>query len=274
MMRANFPPGLLLVLALGAAACDRTPLEPDASPSDARLDHSPDEVHGGAFVQNSGEGQININSCFFGGFTTTHGTVVRTPDGQALLSCQFEGLPPIPERVEQTGWFCTLAGTRRTSTSRWVRLPNGQAQLSCHFGDKPPYNAVLVVNGDAHFAHEPQWTTSLEDVPGGSVEGPAVFAGFGCAPLSTNLAGSIAVFERGVCPFTTKLANAIAAGAIGAVVFNDPVGGDVIIQMAGTPTPIPAVFVGRSTGLAVLAAVPTHLVMRSCRSSLSCRGEL
>jgi hypothetical protein len=54
-----------------------------------------------------------------------------------------------------------------------------------------------------------------------------------------------------------KADTALALGYDGFIVFNNEAGGDALVLMGGTSTPLPGVFVGRSTGLALFGgAVP------------------
>ncbi len=72
----------------------------------------------------------------------------------------------------------------------------------------------------------------------------------GCTPANNpgELAGKIALIDRGSCGFTTKVANAQNAGAIGAIVVNNA--GNGVITMGGNdPTiTIPSAMVGRTDG--------------------------
>ena len=73
----------------------------------------------------------------------------------------------------------------------------------------------------------------------------------GCSPAvnAAELAGNIALIERGVCAFVDKVANAEAAGAIAVIVFNDAARGDALVNMGGSGTfTIPSVFVGHTDG--------------------------
>ena len=79
----------------------------------------------------------------------------------------------------------------------------------------------------------------------------------GCEPAvnAAEIAGSIALVERGVCAFVDKVQNAQDAGAIGVIVFNDAARGDAILNMGGSGEfTIPSVFVGHSDGQAMADA--------------------
>jgi hypothetical protein len=76
-----------------------------------------------------------------------------------------------------------------------------------------------------------------------------------CSPLTnaSAVSGSIALIDRGTCPFVTKVKNAQNAGAIGVIVVNniaDSSAGGGTIEMGGSdPTiTIPSVFVSQSDG--------------------------
>lgn len=69
-----------------------------------------------------------------------------------------------------------------------------------------------------------------------------------------ELAGSIALIQRGVCSFEEKISVASELGASAAIIYNHADGGDELITMVGDQADIPAVFVGRTGGLALAAA--------------------
>jgi Zn-dependent M28 family amino/carboxypeptidase len=80
----------------------------------------------------------------------------------------------------------------------------------------------------------------------------------GCeaADFTAAVVGKIALMQRGTCPFGQKVTNAQAAGAIGAVVFNqgngtpeaNPDRFDLLLGTLGLPVNIPAVGVSYATG--------------------------
>lgn len=75
----------------------------------------------------------------------------------------------------------------------------------------------------------------------------------GCAAISTDLAGQIALIDRGACSFTTKIRNAEDSGAVGVLVVNNVAGDPTAMAHDGTdPFPeIPAAMVGNAEGEAV-----------------------
>jgi uncharacterized repeat protein (TIGR01451 family) len=108
----------------------------------------------------------------------------------------------------------------------------------------------------------------------------------GCNGTYTNAAaisGSIALIQRGTCSFQTKVANAQAAGAIGAIVYNNVVGDNTLISMGPDntqpPITIPSIFVTNKTGktLAAATGVNATFVAASAADTLasfSSRGPL
>jgi hypothetical protein len=70
----------------------------------------------------------------------------------------------------------------------------------------------------------------------------------GCEAILNDVAGAIALIDRGNCPFTQKVLNAQLAGAIGAIVANND--GDDVITMGGSDDNITIVsaFVGQTDG--------------------------
>jgi minor extracellular serine protease Vpr len=89
-------------------------------------------------------------------------------------------------------------------------------------------------------------------------EGP-VTAGYthtspanGCTTITSDVAGRIALIDRGVCTFSTKIRNAEAAGAVGVLVANNVAGDPVGMAHDGLAFPgIPAAMVGLAEGAAM-----------------------
>lgn len=118
--------------------------------------------------------------------------------------------------------------------------------------DFAPYESIFTVEGVGDFEATPG---SIN--PSGEVNGPTVYVGLACDgdPLPTATAdGQVALIQRGVCAFTEKGLNVTGAGYDAMVVFNDQARGDALVAMGGDPVEIPGVFVGHSTGLAIMNA--------------------
>lgn len=103
-------------------------------------------------------------------------------------------------------------------------------------------------------------TTPIFSLPGSTMAGATVYAGYACSPPLPGFddpvppatdSGQIALIQRGGCTFTDKVNNAEAAGYEGVVVFNDAARGDALVVMGGDPVNLPGVFVGHSTGLLI-----------------------
>jgi uncharacterized repeat protein (TIGR01451 family) len=88
----------------------------------------------------------------------------------------------------------------------------------------------------------------------------------GCENTATwpGVSGNIALIQRGTCTFLVKVKNAIANGAIGVIVYNNPANGNTLSYMALDPTvTIPALHIGNADGLAIIAALPVNATLIS-----------
>lgn len=117
-------------------------------------------------------------------------------------------------------------------------------------------NATLLVNNQNIKA-------ALFDLsPNGHVSGPVVAVNnLGCnaTDFPTEVAGSIALISRGICSFSDKAALAGAAGAVGALIYNNI--SSTVLELRGTlgdasnplgPYP-PVAYIFREDGLALLS---------------------
>ncbi len=128
--------------------------------------------------------------------------------------------------------------------------------------DFAPFESVFTIdtgpNAGEYPSAEGSFTTPVVSLPGGQMSGPTTYVGLACTggdpvpPAAGD--GEIALIQRGVCRFDDKATNAINAGYVGMVVFNDEARGDALLTMGGDPRDIPGVFVGHSTGLAIANA--------------------
>jgi len=82
-----------------------------------------------------------------------------------------------------------------------------------------------------------------------------VYCGLGgsSSDFPASVSGKIALIQRGTYNFSLKIYNAAAAGAIGAIIYNSASGGDSLITMNTGGETLPAVFIGRTGGLFLLA---------------------
>ncbi|NNF02302.1 MAG: hypothetical protein HKN22_06425, partial [Bacteroidia bacterium] len=69
----------------------------------------------------------------------------------------------------------------------------------------------------------------------------------GCQTILNNLAGKIALIDRGSCTFSLKITNAENAGAIAVIIINQNIG-EVPLTMNGTSVNIPAVMINSYEG--------------------------
>ncbi len=110
-------------------------------------------------------------------------------------------------------------------------------------------------NAGEYDTAEGSFTTPIFTLPGKTMSGPTVYVGLACDGATVPSAPSsdhIAVVQRGACRFDTKAQNVIDAGYAGMIVFNDTARGDEVIIMGGESRDVPGVFVGHSTGLAIM----------------------
>ena len=87
------------------------------------------------------------------------------------------------------------------------------------------------------------------------------YVGLASNPIDIDLSGRIALIQRGVSLFRDKIQNAANAGAVAAIIFNNL--GDDFVSMAETDyAPIPAVFIGQSSGQALRFAIDSGSPVR------------
>jgi hypothetical protein len=147
--------------------------------------------------------------------------------------------------------------------------PNGQ-YLAAADEDFSPFATVFSItsgpNAGEYPAQEGAFTRPIASLEDRSMNGSTTYIGLACpgdtvpaAPDDGNpLTDETAVALRGVCFFQDKASAAEAAGYDAFIVMNDEARGDALVLMGGSgavPVPnLPGVFVGHSTGLAIMGA--------------------
>ena len=80
----------------------------------------------------------------------------------------------------------------------------------------------------------------------------------GCASVSSDAAGKIAIINRGTCSFSQKVENAKQAGAVGVLIINNVAGDPIAMaRTEGFDDDLPAVMIGRNEGAALRASGAT-----------------
>lgn len=105
-------------------------------------------------------------------------------------------------------------------------------------------------------------TGPYADVPTAML--PLVDVGLATNTITANLTNKAALIERGSNSFEAKINFAARAGAAFAVIYNFAAGGDELTLMSGTDyTPIPAVFIGHTDGMALKGLFQTNSSARA-----------
>ena len=136
-------------------------------------------------------------------------------------------------------------------------------------GDAPSAIAVGASNNDRTFSAAVTLAggQTIEAAPAAGIGSPpAVTAplvdvatldgsGQACGTLpAKSLANSIALIFRGTCTFASKMANVQAAGAVGALVY-DNVANESLVTMSIGPSTLPSEMISNADGLAVKAQI-------------------
>lgn len=131
----------LLILAL---ACEEAPTSPSEleAPSFGIVGSDTPAGDAGAVVLNRGAA-TPTGFCRYSGVHTDEITGVISPNGNALLNCQYDDFPVSTQSSTLLeGWNCFLTyqgEVMYTNETRLVITPEGQATQTCHFrGDRTP----------------------------------------------------------------------------------------------------------------------------------------
>jgi len=175
-------------------------------------------------------------------------------DGSDIDNAQF-GTPPdgLDPRMEMF---------------RWLQLPTPRAIVSSPPAIAGTYSAGYALFGAGTLGLAGTVVQALDPEDGA---GPTTTDA--CSPLTNSgaVAGNVAIIDRGTCTFVVKVGRAEDAGATGVIIVNNA--GNGIVNMAGIdPTiGIPAVFLGKSDGSAIVAqlgsGVSANLISPAARDS-------
>jgi hypothetical protein len=93
-------------------------------------------------------------------------------------------------------------------------------------------------------------TPPAASITDGCCASPSFVCAANSWPNAAQIAGNIALVDRGTCGFAVKVKNAQLQGAIGVIVANNITGGDALLTMSGVdPTiTIPSAFIGLTNG--------------------------
>jgi Zn-dependent metalloprotease len=108
-----------------------------------------------------------------------------------------------------------------------------------------------------------------ESTTDGCCAGPSFVCAENSWPNAAEIAGKIALVDRGTCGFVIKVKNAQLQGAAGVIVANHSVGGNGILTMAGVdPTvTVPSIFIGFANANTVKGQLPAPGVNATLRSN-------
>lgn len=124
--------------------CSEGPAAPSAASPKLSVLGSDNPV--GAIVRNTGEASSDAGFCRFRGVGTAHFTGVVNPNGNRVITCQWEDYPPIEgtsRTFRRPGFDCFFQweGVRVfTTRSLFVRTPSGRATMTCTFEEQVPTN--------------------------------------------------------------------------------------------------------------------------------------
>jgi uncharacterized repeat protein (TIGR01451 family) len=223
-----------------------------------------------------------------GGSPGLHDLIVRRVEGKWLMLASYWDAgyvvldvtdPANPTYMKKTNFSTPdpIAGTPWTEGNahegEWDRCPEEGVRSRFPCGDVryivaadedfTPYPIVARITSGPFANQEWGGAISANSKPiaeGDQYAGPSYYVGIACTAGTTPAAptpNSIAIVQRGTCSFEEKLQAVVARGYAMMVVFNSTVAGngcETLVNMLLTtnPSPIPAIFVSRSTGFQLL----------------------
>ncbi len=230
----------------------------------------------------------NLTSVFF------HDVTVKKIDGRQIMVASYWDAGYVKLDVSDPGDISYLGDTDFTDPDPELlestgdsQPPEGNAHQSEFSKDNryligadedfAPYRSEFAItegpNAGSYPAAEGGFTKPIATLDDRSMSGPTTYVGLACAVTLGDIVppavedgdpstDEIAVVQRGSCSFQEKADAVEAGGYDGFIVFNNAVGGDALVNMGGTGSDLPGIFVGHSTGLAIFdAASASHLTV-------------
>jgi hypothetical protein len=190
--------------------------------------HGFDEAAGNFQIDNFGNGGLGndaVQAEAQDGLGTDNANFATPPDGQR-------------PRMQMYVWTGRGVVQVHVNTPAPVTYPGAPAQFGAAL-------TATGVTGDVALVDDGTGTTSDA-----------------CEPITNNVAGKVALIDRGTCDFTVKVKNAQNAGAVAAVVANNA--NDALLTMGGADATITisSVFIGKSDGNALKASLPANATAR------------
>ncbi|MFM8759677.1 MAG: PA domain-containing protein, partial [Methylophilaceae bacterium] len=151
------------------------------------------------------------------------------------------GLDAVVEGVAGTEYSVGWGGIGAPSNDLCYK----SLQSSVYSGTVPGCDGTLIINGTS-YVQNTDWVSSTAGAAGTLINGTLQSAGLGnsASDFTGFVAGRIALVQRGAATFQTKVNNAIAAGAVGVIIYNNVAG---LITPSLTAS-IPVVMVTQATG--------------------------
>ncbi len=191
----------------------------------------------------------------------TGATIQDMPDVYMAntLDLQFGELwnTTVFEPSGQTSLFIRISATN-TGNVVWAG-PNVSANAAQVLGDFQGIRVIGTLNQDIVFGTAGFGAPATPETFGGEIvigdDGVNV-GGDGCEPLVNDVAGKVALVDRGACAFTVKAKNAQDAGATAVIIANNQATGAIGLGGSDPTVTIAAISVSIEDGAAIKAASP------------------
>lgn len=197
------------------------------------------ELAGNFQVNNYGRGPVNASNVPVG-----HNDDVRAEaqDGSGTNNANFStGTDGNRPRMQMFVWTSPF----NAQVSVHAPSPAAGDYIAANAGFGPSLLTVGPITADAVVA-----------LDAASTDGPTTTDGCTAFTNAANVAGKVAIVDRGTCAFTIKVKNAQNAGAVAAIVVNNVAGDPSAMGGADGTIVIPSVMVTLSAGTAMKANAP------------------